>query len=810
MKRARVILIAPVFLLLVAVIAALPWAGASSTTGSTERVSVGTVAGRSFVPAISADGQHVAFMSWFDDSPHERVVAYDRDTGETELISVSIDGSPANGDSTRPAISADGRYVAFVSWASNLVPNDNNNSCDTNNDNIFTENCPDVFIRDRLAGVTEVVSVSTEGELGNGASAGFWLNDANSLSISGDGRYVAFASMASNLVAGDTNGAADILVRDRQTGSTERASVSRENGQAQYGGQQPAISADGAFVAFTSLSGDLVEGDTNNKTDVFVRDLRARTTERVSDNWNGCDSPSLSGDGRWVLSRGSYNLRPALYLHDRLTRGTYRIEGAREPYEPRLSLDGRFVAFSSHEALVPDDTNGATDVFVYDRITAAIERVSVASSGTEGNGPSQSPSIGSEGRFVAFSSDASNLVPDDTDGGRDIFVRDRCPDGSCGGATPMPTPVADPAASSVQAEPTSVPANGTSVSHITVTVRDAAGNPIAGKTVEVSSSRGAWDRIIEPGELTDSQGRATAEVSSLHSGEAVFSAEVEGDWVTITQTATVQFARVPIYVAIGDSVSTGCSVESNPDGHADCLPPAGVVGYPDLVLALLRANVDPNFVLIRRTFWGDTADDLRSFMPELVSFKPDMVTITLGANDFRFGDWQYWKPCLDSPSACKAAIIAHANELKEDFLSTQDTDPADGHPDGILRILKEQSPSSKVFMTGYYNPADRKSCDDIYDFGDGLLFNGSRDGLEDAIEESAKETGYKYVAVHPDFKKHGIMSADPWLYGTVCTLEAAIGRCSWDVSACDPHPNQSGQNALALAVWKAAKAVLRP
>src|SRR3954451_13493427 len=181
--------------------------------------------------------------------------------GTTERASVSSSGAQGDGESALPSISAHGRYVAFVSAASNLVPNDTNGS-----------NCPgrfevcgfDVFVRDLKAGTTERVSVSSAGAQGDGDSGAGNFGTAGP-AISADGRYVAFASVATDLVPGDTNGRSDVFVRDRQTGTTERVSVSSSGQQANFGGgsgdiesSAPAISADGRYVAFASIATNLV------------------------------------------------------------------------------------------------------------------------------------------------------------------------------------------------------------------------------------------------------------------------------------------------------------------------------------------------------------------------------------------------------------------------------------------------------------------------------------------------------------------------------------------------------------------------
>ncbi|MDP8958392.1 MAG: hypothetical protein M3N51_04135, partial [Actinomycetota bacterium] len=217
--------------------------------------------------------------------------------------------------------------------------------------------------------VTERVSVASNGGQGDGISV-----DA---AISADGRYVAFDSTASNLVGGDTNGAIDVFVRDRVSGTTERVSLASNEAQGNGHSGDPDISADGRYVAFGSSAPNLVVNDFNGEGDVFVRDRSRGATERVS----------VAPDG---------------------TSGNdYSFPGV-------ISADGRYVAFWSIASnLVPGDTNGAGDVFVRDRVTGTTELVSVAK-GTQGNGASYGPAISAGGRYVGFESDASNLVEGDT------------------------------------------------------------------------------------------------------------------------------------------------------------------------------------------------------------------------------------------------------------------------------------------------------------------------------------------------------------------------------------------------------------
>ncbi len=344
----------------------------------------------------------------------------------TSRVSVDSSGVEGNDWSRSPSISSDGRFVSFTSSAHNLVP-------------VFAPH-DQIYVHDRQTGAIERVSVDSAGVTGD--------YDCRTSSISADGRYVAFDSKARNLVPGDTNGHWDIFVHDRQTGVTERVSVDSAGTEGEFNSDYPSISADGRYVAFESFASNLVPGDTNGKLDIFVHDRLARVTERVSVDSAGVEGngssrfPSISGDGRYIAFESeAYNLVPGdcfycpddVFVHDRLTGATTRVsvdstgvEGFWGSGKASISADGRYVAFESYARnLVPGDTNGTEDVFVHDRQTGVTERVSVGSSGAEGNYASLYPSISSDGRYVAFVSGATNLVPGDTNGFGDIFVHDR-------------------------------------------------------------------------------------------------------------------------------------------------------------------------------------------------------------------------------------------------------------------------------------------------------------------------------------------------------------------------------------------------
>ncbi|MEW6183312.1 MAG: Ig-like domain-containing protein [Bacillota bacterium] len=388
-------------------------------------------------PSISADGRYVAFDSVTrlvseDSASYKDIFVRNLQTNQTERVSVSNGGSQSQGASWNASINQDGRYVAFASNANNLVSND-------------TNGITDVFVRDRQAATTERVSVASSGTQANDGSYLYYLP-----SISGDGRYVAFYSLASNLVSGDTNGQSDVFVRDRQTGQTYRVSKSSAGTQGNGGSDCPSISSDGRYVVFNSYASNLVSGDTNNTVDVFIHDRQTGQTERVSVTSGGAQlnygglEPSVSADGRYVafitsdgnLVSGDTNNYADVFVRDRQTGLVERMSvstvGAQANNwsdAPCISPDGRYVTFWSNASnLVSGDTNGITDVFVHDRQTGNTERVSISSAGVQANqhnGSTSYPSISQGGRYVAFQSSATNLAAGDTNGKVDIFVRTR-------------------------------------------------------------------------------------------------------------------------------------------------------------------------------------------------------------------------------------------------------------------------------------------------------------------------------------------------------------------------------------------------
>jgi len=412
------------------------FSGTAARAGITERVSLGPGGvqgdGDSYPSYISTDGRYVVFVSdatnLVSGDTNECMDVFVRDLAEEQTIRVSVasDGSQANDESGGASISADGRYVVFHSWATNLAAGDTNAVCD-------------VFLRDLETETTTRVSLATDGTQGNG--------DSQFPTVSTDGRYVAFESEADTLVAGDTNGFKDIFLRDLDTPLTTRVSLGPVGAQGDNKSFPGFISGDGQYVVFTSDAGNLVAGDTNGWADVFVRDVAGAETTRVSVHTDGTQGNheslvfSVSADGRYVaftsyatnLVDVDVGMAEQTYVRDRQANETEVVSVASDgtpgnggSSKPYVSADGRYVAFESAASnLVPGDTNEFQDVFVRDRVAAVTERENVSTDGVQAGADCSGPSISGDGNYLVFDSMASNLVADDTNDFSDIFLRDR-------------------------------------------------------------------------------------------------------------------------------------------------------------------------------------------------------------------------------------------------------------------------------------------------------------------------------------------------------------------------------------------------
>ena len=339
--------------------------------------------------------------------------------------SLGNQGNDATWYSTTLSTNADGRFVAFSSHATNLVANDTNAEFD-------------VFVHDRQTGMTKRISVDSSGVQANDYSA--------YPSISSDGRYIAFDSIATNLVTGDTNFVNDVFVHDSQTGMTTRVSVDSNGVQGNDYSGGSSISSDGRFVLFESRASNLVTGDTNSARDVFIHDRKTGQTSRVSVDSNGVQGngnsggASISSNGQFVsfsssatnLVVGDTNGQQDVFVQDLQTGNntlvsvdSVGVQGNGHSNNSSISSDGRYIAFTSYASnLAPGDITVERDVYIHDMQTGQTSLVAVDSSGNQADYISENPSISDDGRYIAFDS-SSSLTVDDTNTFRDVYVHDR-------------------------------------------------------------------------------------------------------------------------------------------------------------------------------------------------------------------------------------------------------------------------------------------------------------------------------------------------------------------------------------------------
>ena len=407
--------------------------------------------------SISANGRYVAFVSEAtdlaanDNNFATDVFVRDRLTGQTILVSVNAAGTgTADQFSRAPTITPDGRFVVFISAASNLVTDD-----------AAALLHEDVFIRDLQLGTTKLVSRNFTGTgRGNGASGWF-----DPLGISDDGRYVVFTSSATDLTAiPDNNNQQDVFVRDLQTNTTKLVSINKDGtGPGQNVSNVGVITPDGRFVAFISEARDLTATDTPFRQ-VFLRDLQTNTTKLVTRNFSGTGASSggtdpgiernlaISDDGRFIafvsssadLVPNDNGLTHDVFVRDSQLETTFLVSVTKDGLPPTtgnsgrfaMTPDGRYVSFvSGCDTLVNNDSNQQQDVFLRDLQTNTTTLISVNQSGVAGgNGAADTSfvsiflrtSISNDGRYVSFGSSAVNLTPTpDINSATDIFVRDR-------------------------------------------------------------------------------------------------------------------------------------------------------------------------------------------------------------------------------------------------------------------------------------------------------------------------------------------------------------------------------------------------
>ncbi|MGH7264859.1 MAG: TolB family protein [Candidatus Rokuibacteriota bacterium] len=403
-------------------------------TGATVPVTAAVAEGFLRADAVSADLRTIAFTNVVAAGPAPkggpppmvaRIYVHDRATGATSRVDVASDGTPQDGSSSLQggvAMSADGRIVAFDSTARNLSPGGTGLS--------------QVYVHDRLTGITTAVSVAGDGSPGDGPGVG--------PALSPDGTVVAFASTAANLVPGGTPGW-HIYVHERATGRLTRVSDAVPGSPVRA--SEPVLSEDGRVVAFAADTTDPAPGG-NNVRHIYVHDAVTGITTRVSDPIGHSREHAVSADGRVVVFTSIVRDRLGdgtlvsnlsdVFVHDRLTGVTARVSQGGDWLAglPRPSAHGNVIAFQSTGPLGGPD--GHAHIAVHDRAAGTTSLVSVGPDGAPGNTASYHPRVAGDGSAVAFASDATNLVPGDTNGASDVFVAVLAPGGS-------PPPAALPA-----------------------------------------------------------------------------------------------------------------------------------------------------------------------------------------------------------------------------------------------------------------------------------------------------------------------------------------------------------------------------
>lgn len=374
--------------------------------------------GRSFEPKVSNDGNFVVFVSDASNlvagdkveasGGNTDVFRYNIATGQIELVSQTTDGAFPDGDSGEPNVSADGRFITYSTRARNLGGPDNNNASD-------------VFLRDMNRGVGDALATRAVSVAAGGVETET-MSDGRSFDpqVSDDGKFVSYRSSSSNLNGGDTNGLVDTYVRDIDAGVNILVSVGAAGGSGNAESQSNSISGDGKFVAFRSAASDLVPNDTNNVEDIFLRNLTNNTTTLLSVNRTGTAS----------------------------ARGQSRF--------PWLSANAGAVTFSSSaNDLVAGDENNQEDVFLRDLVNGPIYLLSTsaANNGSGGNGASFDTYVSRDGRFVTFTSEASDLAAGDSNGRTDVYFTNS-PLAPAPNPDPDPNPNPDPTPPPPNPDPT--------------------------------------------------------------------------------------------------------------------------------------------------------------------------------------------------------------------------------------------------------------------------------------------------------------------------------------------------------------------
>ncbi len=391
--------------------------------------------GDSQKPSISDNGRYIVYQSRATNLVTDKTTSrsdiflYDRNTKMTTRINLAYDGSEANSSSYNPQISADGTVIAFSSTSSNLIDDD-------------TEGLEDIFVYDRSDGTITRVSVNSDDEAGD--------DDSTYPDISDDGRYIVFQSSSSNLDDEDDNGRINIFRHDRQTGKTIRVNYDFLGDISDHDCTYPVISDNGRYVAFQTYSA-LTPCDDNNDSDIFLRDINEKTTTLTSVTTYGCVAnnnsyhPSMSGEARYIAFstystdleiEDDTNHQQDVYIRDRQEMTTERVsistngeegDGRSVGYGGNISSDGRYVVFSTNSSnLIDNDGNGGYDVYARDRTTQMTTREGVGHYWQQGTGdpPANTTVISANGKYIVFDSSSSGIVSGDNNGDWDIFIRD--------------------------------------------------------------------------------------------------------------------------------------------------------------------------------------------------------------------------------------------------------------------------------------------------------------------------------------------------------------------------------------------------
>lgn len=659
--------------------------------------------------------------------------------------------------------------------------------------------------------------------------------------VSDSGRYVAFSSLASNLVTGDTNDASDVFLRDQHDQTTVRVSVSSSGtqGNGWSGQMELSISDNGRYVGFLSSASNLVPGDTNGQQDVFVHDVQTGETTRASVSSAGEEANDetaavdISPGGSYVAFQSSAsNLDPLdlngiddVFVHDVATGETeivsvnsLGLQGAPGPGgkndSPSISSNGRYVAFVSDSVLVPGDVNQDWDIYVRDRQEGTTTRVSLTSSGlpTSYESPSDAPSISDDGRFVAFNSKDNFGDAMDEDGGEDdIFLRDReagtterisvTQYGALANGPSTGASVSDDGRFVAFTTSSTNLGPATRAEHVAVFDRSTRKTHIASTCGNAASIRASLSG-------SGSHVAFDSEASDLVSGDANGQPDIflRNLGAAITDCPSVS------YVAFGDSITTGFSVgtciESNTTQRNGCGGHRPATPYAELVADGLGSPYSTEFE--RVGVWGarvkraaeayEDGPDIPNegtWTPQLrvVDEATDLVTGALGVNDVEFSDFGHWLDHCLEVGGCESHMLEHL-ALMDPYLDTL-----------YERLVSAETRGADVLVTLYYNPYEEMDgCEITYSIADSITYF-----LDRELNNRATDAGLGVVDLRPVFDGHGAGSSDPYVFGTTCKDADALSLLpQWveDPSltqfavavAYDPHPNAKGSEAIADSI----------